>query len=101
MSELPLDHNQRNALVRHLDRVRVPQLMLVPTSAQASLCRPGRYADGGREVGAEEGLCVAGSAYSEVLEELQERVGGSIAAGFGVEGFGPVDRLLLVGHVGV
>jgi hypothetical protein len=41
------------------------------------------------------------SAYSEVLEELEERVGGSVAAGFGVERFGAVDRLLLVGHVGV
>jgi len=41
------------------------------------------------------------SAFSEVFEELEERVGGSVAAGFGVERFGAVDRLLLVGHVGV
>ena len=27
ISELALDHDERDALVRHLDRVRVPQLM--------------------------------------------------------------------------
>jgi hypothetical protein len=32
--ELALDRDQRNALVRHRDSVRVPQLVLVPTSAQ-------------------------------------------------------------------
>jgi hypothetical protein len=35
MPELPLDDDQRHALARHLDRVGVPELMLVPTSAQA------------------------------------------------------------------
>jgi hypothetical protein len=38
--ELPLDHNGRNSLVRHFDRVSVPQLMrreprLAPASAAA------------------------------------------------------------------
>ena len=50
MTELALDHQQRDALTGHLDRVRVAQLMLVPTSAQASLGRPGRYADLGEKV---------------------------------------------------
>lgn len=27
MPELPLDHDQRDALVRHLDRVRMPELV--------------------------------------------------------------------------
>jgi hypothetical protein len=40
--ELALDDNQRDALVGHLDRVRVAELMLVPTSAQAPLSRPDR-----------------------------------------------------------
>jgi hypothetical protein len=43
--ELPLDDDEWDAFVGHLDRVRVPQLMLVPTSAQSSLCRPSGYAD--------------------------------------------------------
>ena len=59
MPELSLDDVDWHPLPGKLDRVRMPQLMLVPTSAQAPLGRPGRYADGGREVGAEEGLCVA------------------------------------------
>jgi hypothetical protein len=50
MPELALDDDQRHALVRHLDRVRVTELMLVRTSAQASLGRPGRYAELGEEV---------------------------------------------------
>jgi hypothetical protein len=33
--ELALNDHQRNALVRHLDGVRVAELMLVPTSARA------------------------------------------------------------------
>jgi len=45
VSELSLDHDERDALVRHLDRVGVPQLVLVPTSAQAPLCRPLDYAE--------------------------------------------------------
>ena len=32
-------------------RRRVPQVVLVPTSAQTRLCRPPRYADIGQEVG--------------------------------------------------
>jgi hypothetical protein len=42
--ELSLDHDQREPLAGHLDGVRVPQLVLVPTSAQASICRPLVYA---------------------------------------------------------
>jgi hypothetical protein len=45
MPELPLDNRQRDAFVRHLNSMRMPQLMLVPTSAQAPLSRPGRYAE--------------------------------------------------------
>ena len=36
MSELPLDHNQRHALARHLDGVRVPQLMRREPTTDAS-----------------------------------------------------------------
>jgi len=43
--ELPLDDDERDTFVRHLDRVGVSQLVIVPTSAQASLCRPLGYAD--------------------------------------------------------
>ena len=67
----------------------------------APLGRPDRYADGVGKLLLRRVRAQRRSAYSEVLEELQERVGGSIAAGFGVEWFGPVDRLLFVGHVGV
>jgi hypothetical protein len=40
MSELPLDDRQRDPFVRHLDRVGVPELVLVPTSAQTPIFRP-------------------------------------------------------------
>lgn len=36
MPKLPLDNNQRNALVRHLDGVRVPQLMRREPTPHAS-----------------------------------------------------------------
>jgi hypothetical protein len=42
VSELALDDDERDAFVRHLDRMSVPELMLVPTSAQAPLSRSGR-----------------------------------------------------------
>jgi hypothetical protein len=42
MAELALDHDERHALVRHLDSVSMPQLMLVPTSAQTPLSRQAR-----------------------------------------------------------
>jgi hypothetical protein len=42
MPELSLDHDQRDSLAGHLDRVRMPELVLVPTSAQAPLSRPAR-----------------------------------------------------------
>ena len=45
MPELPLDHRQRHPLPRELDRVSMAELVLVPTSAQASICRPLGYAD--------------------------------------------------------
>ena len=101
VTELALDDQRRDPLARHLDRVRVPELMLVPTSAQASLCRPGRYAEGGGKVAAQEGPGPETVGISEVLEETQERVGRLIAARFGVERLGAIDRLLLVGQVGV
>jgi hypothetical protein len=52
VAELPLDDDQRDALARHLDGVGVAELMLVPMSAQAPLCRPDCYAEGGKKVGA-------------------------------------------------
>jgi hypothetical protein len=45
MAQLTLDDVDRNALAAEFDRMRVAQLVLVPTSAQPSLGRPGRYAD--------------------------------------------------------
>ena len=45
MSQLALDHDQWDAFVGHLDRVCVAELVLVPTSAQASLGRHDRYAE--------------------------------------------------------
>ena len=50
MTELALDDRQRDSLAGDLDRVRVAQLVVVPTSAQAPLGRPGRYADLGEKV---------------------------------------------------
>ena len=72
------------------------ELVLAPTSAQAPLGRPAGYAEASEKSLIRSVREVYVSAYSEVLEELQERVRGSVAAGFGVEGFGAVDRLLLV-----
>ena len=45
MPELALYDKQRDPLTGHLDGVSVPELMLVPTSAQTPLCRPLGYAD--------------------------------------------------------
>jgi hypothetical protein len=45
MPELSLDDVDRHPLAGTLDRVRMPQLMLAPTSAQAPICRPLGYAD--------------------------------------------------------
>jgi hypothetical protein len=45
MPELALDDRQRDPFVRHLDSVRVAELMVVPTSAQTSLRRHDRYAE--------------------------------------------------------
>jgi hypothetical protein len=44
MPELALDDHHRDPLMRHLHSVGMPQLVLVPTSAQAPLSRPARYA---------------------------------------------------------
>jgi hypothetical protein len=43
--KLALDQWQRDPLVKQLHRVGMPELMVVPTSAQAPLSRPARYAD--------------------------------------------------------
>jgi hypothetical protein len=43
--ELALDQRQCDPFVQQLNGVRVPQLVLVPTSAQASLSRHAEYAD--------------------------------------------------------
>ena len=45
MPELALDQRQRDPFVQQLNGVRVAELVLVPTSAQAPLSRHGRYAD--------------------------------------------------------
>ena len=45
VAELALDDQERDALTGHLDSVSMPQLMVVPTSAQPSLSRLARYAD--------------------------------------------------------
>jgi hypothetical protein len=45
VSELALDDADRNPLTRELDGVGVAQLMVVPTSAQPSICRHSRYAN--------------------------------------------------------
>jgi hypothetical protein len=42
MSQLPLDDRERHSLARELNGVRVTELVLVPTSAQAPICRPDR-----------------------------------------------------------
>jgi hypothetical protein len=53
MPELPLDHDQRHALTRHLDRVRVPELMRrePPTHARLSCHVAELDADPGRRTG--------------------------------------------------
>jgi len=43
--QLALDQRQRDPLTQQLDRMRMAELMVVPTSAQAPLSRPVRYAD--------------------------------------------------------
>jgi hypothetical protein len=40
VAELALDQRQRDPFVHELDGVRVAQLVVVPTSAQPSICRP-------------------------------------------------------------
>ena len=45
MPQLALDDVYRHSFPGELDSVRMPELVLVPTSAQAPLCRPARYAD--------------------------------------------------------
>src|SRR5664279_2123829 len=101
MPTLTLDHRQRYPLPGELDSVSMPQLVVAPTSAQPSLGRPACYAEASEKslLGSvpTDGL----SAYSEVLQELQERIGWPVAAGLDVEGFDAVDCLLLVLHVGV
>ena len=49
VAELALDHVQRDAFASELDGVRVSQLVFVPTSAQAPLCRPDGYAEAGEK----------------------------------------------------
>jgi hypothetical protein len=40
-----VDQRQHDALAQQLDRVGMAELVVVPTSAQASICRHLRYAD--------------------------------------------------------
>ena len=60
------DDGSVGARVSEVRAERVTQHVLVPTSAQARLCRPGRYADSD-EKGLLRAIVVA--AYSEVVEE--------------------------------
>ena len=98
--ELALNDDQRHTLVRHLHGVRVAELVVVPTSAQPPLCRPDGYAEGD-----EKSLLrrVWGPEIVGIFRGPRGISGecrGSVTARFGVEGFGAVDRLLFVGHVG-
>jgi hypothetical protein len=70
MSELTLDDDQRNALVSHLDSVGVSELVLVPTSAQAPLCRPDRYVEAGEKLLLRRVWVPEIVGISEVLEEF-------------------------------
>jgi hypothetical protein len=45
MAELALNNFDRHAFTGELDRVRVAQLVIAPTSAQSPLGRHGRYAE--------------------------------------------------------
>jgi hypothetical protein len=57
MAQHLADLRQRRASSQHLRRDRVSQAVIVPTSAQASLCRPERYAELDEEVFARSDLC--------------------------------------------
>src|ERR1035441_483385 len=59
VSELSLDDDERHALMRHLDGMRVTELMLVPTSAQTPLCRPSGYSNPAWRDAANRRLAVA------------------------------------------
>jgi hypothetical protein len=50
MPELALYDQEQDPLAGHLNGVRVPQLVVVPTSAQPPLGRPGFYAGLGEKV---------------------------------------------------
>jgi len=70
MSELSLNDRQRHAFAIHLNGVRVPELVIVPTSAQASLGRPDLKPSLAREsvhVGI-SGICSGFSARPERFE---------------------------------
>ena len=71
MAELALDQRQRDPLVQQLDRVRVAELMIAPTSAQSPLGRPHGYAEASEKSLLRSVREAFQSAYSEVLEELQ------------------------------
>jgi hypothetical protein len=47
VAKLALDHVERHAFTREFDGVGMAQLVVVPTSAQAPLCRPDGYAEVG------------------------------------------------------
>jgi hypothetical protein len=59
--KLALDERQRDPLVQELDSVGMAELVFAPTSAQASLSRPVRYADLDREARAYRALAAFGS----------------------------------------
>jgi hypothetical protein len=60
--ELSLQDRQRHAFTGELNGVRVAELMLVPTSAQAPLSRPLGYADASESRAVWRGFRGAGSA---------------------------------------
>jgi hypothetical protein len=102
MPELPLNHRQRHPFSGEVDRVSMPELVFVPTSAQTSISRPGRYADV-----CEKFLLSAHHALRSVgifgsLQDGHERIGDAMGAE--LPRTGPCwrrRRHLFLGHVGV
>jgi len=70
MPELPLDDGQQDPFVCHLDCMSVPQLVLVPTSAQPPICRPLGYADKDAETAQIAGVFVGKIGITTVIAGL-------------------------------
>ncbi len=101
MPELSLDHDQRDSLAGHLDRVRMPKLVVVPTSAQTPLSRPVRCADMCRKFLLSSNETSESVGIFRSLQDEHERVTDAIGAlASRAEQVGAVDRQRLPGHVG-